>query len=110
MGTRILLVIAVLVVTAAIVMTFRQSDSNDIQLNVGHCWIGPVEFEGKTWVVRKSEQFGWGGHVPEAWVGEGSITRLDEARSVYKDDSGIELGLVLEDSPAAVWLKKALCA
>lgn len=110
MRTRILLVVAVLAVTAVIVTASRQSDSGNISLNVGHCWITPVEFDGETWVVRKSEQFGWGGNIPDGWVGEGAITRRGEDRSVYKDDGGLELGLVLEDSPAAAWLKKAVCA
>jgi hypothetical protein len=102
--------IGALVAVAVFVVAFEDSGDSEVELTVGHCWISPVEFEGQTWVVRKSEQFGWGGNVPDGWVGEGSITRVAEDQSLYEDRGGLELSLVLEDSPEAAWLKKALCA
>lgn len=95
---------------AVFVVASEDSAGSEVQLTVGHCWIRPVGFEGQTWVVRKSEHFGWGGHIPDGWIGEGSIARVDEDQSVYTDQGGLELRLVLEDSPTAAWLKKALCA
>ena len=40
-------------------------------LDVGHCWIEPVTFDGARWALPRTEQFGLGDRLPAHWEGTG---------------------------------------
>ena len=77
-----------------------------LTLEVGHCWIEPVEFAAQTWDVVHNDQFGWGGPHPRDFAGSGYAWRAGDVL-VYQDHSGQWLILVPENDP---WtLKRAGC-
>lgn len=78
-----------------------------LSLDVGHCWIEPVQFDGRTWDVVEEDQFGWGGGEPEGFTGEGRAWPAGDVMS-YVDDSGTWLTLVPGGDP---WtLERDFCA
>lgn len=82
----------------------------EVTLEVGHCWVEPVEFDGQTWRLRWTRQFGWGGGLPEPWQGTGVMTRLAEDRAGYVDNAGAELTFLPADDPAAQPPTPSYCA
>ena len=81
-------------------------DAHPLALEVGHCWIAPVEFEGEVWDVMAEDQFGWGGGAPRGFASTGEAWRAGDVVS-YRDDSGTLLTLVPADGP---WIsRRGLC-
>ncbi|HSX69228.1 hypothetical protein [Nocardioides sp.] len=85
--------------------------STRLELTVGHCWVEPVEVEGRRWDVTREEQFGWGGPTPRGLVPRRGITtefvlsgELSVAGDVaiYVADSGVRLTLVPENDAWAL--------
>lgn len=80
--------------------------STPLQLEVGHCWIEPVEVGGRLWDVSEEDQFGWGGPVPrrldlgQISTSGGTTIAGDFAVAgdvaTYVDASGVRLTLVPE--------------
>ena len=59
-----------------------------VELDVGHCWLAPVEFSGREWNVRFDRQIGLGGRLPgdrATWRGTGTMQLLKERRALYTD-------------------------
>jgi len=77
-----------------------------VKLDVGHCWIEPVDIDGTTWDVAAEDQFGWGGGQPKGFEGEGYAWPGGDVM-LYVDKSGATLTLVHADSRWA--LKRNLC-
>ena len=59
-----------------------------VVLEVGHCWIEPVEVDGRRWGVPRRHQIGWGGGLPRGWIGGGRVTVRSPQRATYLDDGG----------------------
>ncbi|MDP2773021.1 MAG: hypothetical protein Q8O61_05645 [Nocardioides sp.] len=72
--------------------------SAPLSLDVGHCWIEPVAFAGRTWDVSEEDQVGWGGGQPEGFLASGTAWEAGDVVT-YVDDSGARLTLVPEGSP-----------
>jgi hypothetical protein len=72
--------------------------SGPLSLEVGHCWIEPVTFEGRTWDVVEEDQFGWGGGQTKDFAAIGTA-RMTGDVVTYVDDSGTWLTLVPEGHP-----------
>lgn len=53
-------------------------------LDVGHCWVEPVKYDGERWGLSFREQFGWGGpqYYPENWTGTGIVQQSRKTESV----------------------------
>jgi hypothetical protein len=61
-----------------------------VTLEITHCWVNPVTFEGKTFAVVASDQFGNGDMKADKYSGEGFLLPLQESL-IYRDDSGKKL-------------------
>ncbi|MDQ4052863.1 MAG: hypothetical protein M3237_09195 [Actinomycetota bacterium] len=72
-----------------------------LTLDVGHCWIEPVSFDGRMWDVVEEEQFGWGGQQPTDFRGTGEAWRAGDIVT-YVDASGHWLTLVPAGDPWAL--------
>lgn len=81
----------------------------EVRLDVGHCWVEPVNFDGQTWGLLWARQFGWGGRTPESWKGQGVMTRLAVDRAVYVDEGGVELTFYSADDPAVAPPSPSYC-
>ena len=53
-----------------------------VQLQVGHCYVEPVDFAGRRWGLRFSDQFGWGcpQYYPHDWTGTGVLSQVTPHR------------------------------
>lgn len=79
-----------------------------VELEVGHCWVEPVEVDGRTWDVIGEDQFGSGGQVPrgltsrrdlvDRFVLSGALTVAGDV-AIYVDQSGVRLTLAPEGDP-----------
>lgn len=85
------------------------SPPTTILVRTNHCFVEPVRFDGELWNVPFSEQFGWGGQMPEEWKGAGTIERVDEAESKYVDDGGAVLTFKPIDDASVVAVETAYC-
>lgn len=72
--------------------------SGPLTLDVGHCWIEPVSFDGRIWDVVEEDQFGEGGGHPATFVSTGTAWVAGDL-VFYEDDSGKSLILVPEGDP-----------
>jgi hypothetical protein len=82
-----------------------------VELQVGHCYVEPVDFAGRWWGLRFSDQFGWGGpqHYPANWTGTGVLTQVAPDRVRYTDDGGAQLTLLPASSPAFARVEAVPC-
>lgn len=88
-----------------------------VELHVGHCWVDPVEVDGRTWDVMREDQFGTGGGMPrgldsrrdivDQFLLTGALSMAGDV-AVYVDDSGVRLTLVPEGDAWA--LERVGCA
>jgi hypothetical protein len=59
-------------------------------LEVGHCWVEPLDYDGEVWAVLTEDQFGWGGGWSDGFRSVGTLVR--EGRSmIYTDAGGLRL-------------------
>lgn len=68
--------------------------ANRVDLNIGHCWIEPVEFQGTTFGVVPGDQFGGAGRTSELYTGSGTVEAVAGSGLIYRDDSGSKLRLI----------------
>lgn len=82
-----------------------------VHLQVGHCYVEPVDFAGRRWGLRFSDQFGWGGpqYYPQDWTGTGVLTQVTPHRVRYTDDGGAQLPLLPASSPAVARVEAVPC-
>lgn len=82
-----------------------------VELQVGHCYVEPVDFAGRRWGLRFSDQFGWGGpqYYPQDWSGTGVLTQVTPDRVRYTDDGGAGLTLLPASSPAVARAEAIPC-
>lgn len=78
-----------------------------VTLTYGHCWTNPITFQGQSWEVRRQDDFGSGGSVPDGFTGYGALTR-DGDRLRYVDVEGKVLVLLPTGSPGVA--EKKFCA
>lgn len=70
-----------------------QLEGSRVTLDVGHCWIEYLRYDGRLWGLPFSKQFGWGGTLPEGWVGTGTVRLVAPELLRYHDDGGAVLDL-----------------
>ncbi|WP_067433745.1 hypothetical protein [Nocardioides jensenii] len=84
-----------------------------ISVEVGHCYVASIRFDGERWNVPFRKQFGWGGgdsgHDHRAWVGSGAIVRTAPGTARYTDDGGEVLDLLPADHPSVRKVEHAGC-
>ncbi|SES40379.1 hypothetical protein SAMN05216199_3377 [Pedococcus cremeus] len=71
-----------------------------VRIEVGHCWVEDVVFDGQTWGLTDADQFGTGGGVPLRWEGTGVMVRLSAERARYTDDTGTVLNFLPVGDPS----------
>jgi hypothetical protein len=59
-----------------------------MNLEIGHCSIEPVTYEGRTYELRPDEQFGDGDAKAAKYTGRGEVRAFSPGWLVYLDDSG----------------------
>ena len=79
-----------------------------VVLDVGHCWVEDVVFDGQTWGLTEQQQLGTGGGMPSGWQGEGLMVRLSEDRARYTDDGGKKLTFLPISDPTV--FRPRICA
>lgn len=84
--------------------------SERLEIDMGHCFVEPVTFDGEQWNVPFDQQFGGGGLQPDGWVGTGVMTRVDDDEARFADDGGASITFLLVDDPAVTPVEKALCS
>ena len=83
--------------------------TEDVVLDVGHCWGGYLHKFGKTWALTKKQQFGWGGGMPQGFEGKGKVASLSDSKLLYVDASGQRLAFIPVDAPNAYTTEGRLC-
>lgn len=81
-----------------------------VTIEMNHCWVEPVSFDGEQWNVPFRRQFGWGGLQPRNWQGTGVMVRLGENRARFDDDGGASVVFLPVDDPRVTPVETALCA
>ena len=81
-----------------------------VALDVGHCWVEDVVFDGQTWGLTDADQFGRGGDMPLPWDGTGVMVRLSADRASYTDDAGTVLEFLPVDDPTVFRQQGRGCA
>lgn len=81
-----------------------------VEIEMGHCFVEPVAFDGEEWNVRFSDQFGWGGLEPRRWQGRGVMVRVDADRAVFADRGGATVEFRPVSHPSVRRVETALCA
>ena len=101
----------IVVAQAAASMQALASDPRRVELQVGHCYVEPVDVAGRRWGLRFSDQFGWGGpqYYPRNWTGTGVVTQVAPERVRYTDDGGAQLTLLPASSPAVARVEAVTC-
>lgn len=80
-----------------------------VPLIAGHCWVDPLTYGGGEWAVPQDQQFGWGGSMPDGWVGYGTVEPGEDGMR-YVDAGGAELDLLPADDPRAELPGGGICA
>lgn len=80
-----------------------------VTVEVNHCFVEPVSFDGEQWNVPFKKQFGWGGMQPTHWQGAGVMVRAGENEARFKDDGGATVVFRPVDDPSVRLVEKALC-
>ena len=70
-----------------------------VTVEVGHCWVEDVVFDGQAWGLTPDDQFGNGGGMPPSWQGSGVMVRLSADRARYTDDGGTVLTFLPIEDP-----------
>jgi hypothetical protein len=69
-----------------------------VAVEMGHCWVEDVSFDGQLWGLTDADQFGNGGNPPLSWEGTGVMVRVSADRARYTDDGGsVHTFLPIED-------------
>ena len=89
--------------------TTDERTSTRLDVEVNHCFVEPVSFDGQLWNVPFEDQFGWGGLEPENWQGSGVMVRLAEDTARFDDDGGAEVVFKPADDPAVRPVERAQC-
>ncbi len=64
-----------------------------VTLEIGHCWIEPISFEGGDWAVATNQQPGSGEGDQPGLTGHGNALRITPTEVEYVDDGGVQLTL-----------------
>jgi hypothetical protein len=80
-----------------------------LKVEMNHCFVEPVTFDGRQWNVPFKKQFGWGGMEPKHWQGAGVMVRVAENTARFNDDGGAAVVFKPVDDPAVRPVEKAVC-
>ncbi len=80
-----------------------------VGVEMNHCFVEPVLFDGQEWNVPFDRQFGWGGLEPKNWRGTGVMMRVSEDRARFEDDGGSTVAFRPADDPSVQPVEKTLC-
>ncbi|MCW2791423.1 MAG: hypothetical protein JWO76_521 [Nocardioides sp.] len=80
-----------------------------VRVELGHCFVEPVSFDGEMWNVAFEDQFGWGGVPPRHWRGTGVIERVDDDEARFRDDGGATVVFRPLDDPSVRRVERAPC-
>ena len=80
-----------------------------VDVELGHCFVVPVRFDGELWNVPFADQFGWGGLEPDGWTGHGVMTRPARDRAEFVDNLGAVVEFRPVDDPSVVEVESAGC-
>lgn len=80
-----------------------------LKVQINHCFVVPVSFDGKQWNVPFKKQFGWGGPQPKNWQGAGVMVRVAENTARFTDDGGSAVVFKPVNDPAVRPVEKAIC-
>ena len=80
-----------------------------VEVEMGHCFVEPVSFDGESWNVPFDKQFGGGGLEPKHWRGRGMMTRVNEDLARFEDEGGSTVVFRPVDDPSVRPVEKALC-
>ena len=80
-----------------------------LKVEVNHCFVEPVSFDGEQWNVPFGEQFGWGGMQPKHWHGAGVMVRAGANEARFEDDGGATLVFRPVGDPSVRQVERALC-
>ncbi|MEJ7795382.1 MAG: hypothetical protein WKF50_07510 [Nocardioides sp.] len=81
-----------------------------LTIELGHCFVEPVAFDGEQWNVAFDQQFGWGGLAPRNWQGTGVMTRVADDEARFDDGGGATVRFLAIDDPAVTPVEEAICA
>ena len=85
------------------------SASARVKVELNHCFVGTVSFDGEKWNVPFNKQFGWGGTPPKGWRGAGVMVRTGQSEARFEDDGGAVLVFKRLNDPSVQPMAKALC-
>jgi hypothetical protein len=80
-----------------------------VSVEINHCWVEPVSFDGEQWNVPFENQFGWGGPTPKRWQGAGIMVRAGVNEARFEDDGGATVLFRPMDDPSVRLVEHALC-
>jgi hypothetical protein len=80
-----------------------------VAIQMNHCFVEPVSFDGEQWNVPFQRQFGWGGLQPKRWQGVGTMQRVNEDMARFQDEGGAVVVFRPVDHPTVRRVEKALC-
>ena len=86
------------------------TETAQVKLDVGHCWIENLKFADEVWGLKTGDQFGTGGLGPEGFKGRGTIVLRSEAQAHYVDVSGAKLTFIPAHSPKVFDTREFGCA
>jgi len=85
------------------------SATERLTIELGHCFVEPVDFDGEQWNVPFNRQFGWGGLEPKNWKGTGVMTRVGDDEARFDDDGGATVRFLAIDDLAVTPVEEAIC-
>ena len=80
-----------------------------VAVEMGHCWVEDVSFDGQVWGLTHDDQMGNGGRRPLSWEGTGVMVRLSADRARYTDDGGTVHTFRPVDDPSVFRKQGRLC-
>lgn len=83
--------------------------SGRVTIQMNHCFVEPVTFDGEQWNVPFEQQFGWGGLQPKRWQGVGVMMRLGEQKARFSDKGGATIVFRPVDHPSVREVEKTGC-
>ena len=84
--------------------------SSRVKVEVNHCFVKPVSFDGEQWNVLFKNQFGWGGMEPKGRQDAGVMVRAGESKARFEDDDGATIVFRPVDDPSVRPVETAPCS
>lgn len=78
-------------------------------LEVGHCFIEPLQAFGQSWGLTRADQFGRGDAQPRGFSGDGVATLTADGTLLYVDRDGRELTFLPTSDPDGYDTTPVMC-